>query len=361
MWAAGVKSAPHRIYYSDTDNPEDWVGGTAGSIDIDLGTDDPIGITAIFPSFHNDLYVAKRRSLYRIKETYAGELGSSIFQLEPVNFGIGCVEHNAVVATPNDIIFPSERGIHTLSVTDKYGDIGSSFTSYPIHELYRDTIDFNKTKNMWGMYSPEMNSYLLAYTRRGRQTNFDILGFNVELQEWFRWQNIDCAAIASYVDSRSQTRVAIARESLNIGVFDSDIVTDHGTSYTSYFTTPIIYPLGAPDVSCNFKNVWMFVKPKAQGSMTLNYEIDNKGATSMTVDMTTNVGGVIGTAIIGVGVIGGGGEVKKIRVPIEGEGTAIQFTVTQTPTDATANEGMDVYGYIIEGEYADDSAISTVI
>jgi hypothetical protein len=128
MWAAGNKAAPHRLYYSAPDDPEDWtLGGGGGSIDIDLGDSDPIGITAIFPSFHGDLYVAKRRSLYRVRTLRSSDLSSSAFSVETVVKGIGCIAHNSAVATPTDVIWTSERGIHSLIATDKYGDVSSTF------------------------------------------------------------------------------------------------------------------------------------------------------------------------------------------------------------------------------------------
>lgn len=361
MWAAGNKAAPHRLYYSVADDPEDWtLGGGGGSIDIDQGDDDPVGITAIFPSYHNDLYVAKRRSLYRVREAYADDLGSTVFQLEPVVKGIGCVAHNSVTAVPNDIIWCSERGIHSLAATDKYGDVSSSFLSYPLHELYRDTVNFSKAKNMWGVYSPESNSYKLAYTRRGKSSNTEMLCYNIELGEWYRYQDIDCAGLSQYVDSRSKTRIAIGQEALNIGLFDRDIVTDYGVSFDSYFTTPIIYPLGPPDITCNFKNLWLFFKPQDAGNIVVTYKVDGKTTQTSTVDQTGTGSATIGSATIGTDIIGGSGEIKKVRVPLQGEGSGIQFTFSQTPSSSSTGEDCDIYGYTIEGEFADDSATTSI-
>jgi hypothetical protein len=361
VWAAGNKAAPHRLYYSAPDSPEDWtIGGGGGSIDIDTGDSDPVGITAIFPGFHDDLYVAKRRSLYRVQELVSSDLGTRDFELKPVVQGIGCIAHNSVAATPNDIYWASERGIHSLRATDQFGDVSSTFVSWPIHELYRDDINFSRAKNMWGIYSPEKNSYLLAYTRRGRSTNFDILAYNIEMQEWYRYQDIDSASLSQFVDSRNKTRVMVGAESLNIGIFDEELVTDFGVSYDCFFTTPIIYPLGAPDVTCNYKNLWLFVKPQETGLIQMSYKIDGKTTTTVDIDQTGTGKALIGTAIIGEDIIGGSGEIKKIRVPLQGEGSGIQFTFSQTPISDDTGEDMDIYGYVIEGEFADDSAISSV-
>ena len=51
-----------RLHYSETGNPEVWNGvGDSGALDIGIGDGDKGGITAIFPTFLGDLYIAKRR------------------------------------------------------------------------------------------------------------------------------------------------------------------------------------------------------------------------------------------------------------------------------------------------------------
>ena len=360
-WLSGVNTSPHTIYYSVADNPEDWtLGGGGGSIAISQGDNDPVGITAIFPSFHDDLYVAKRRSLYRIRTFTSADLASTSFAVQPVVNGIGCLSHNTVAATPNDVIWCSERGIHSLRATDQYGDVEAAFLSYPIHELYNNEVSFERAKNMWAVYAPELNSYLLAYTKRGKRVNTEILGFNIVLNQWFRWQDYDCAAISRYVDGRNKSRVLVGTETLDVGLLDNDITLDFEQSVPSYFTTPIIYPLGRPDITVNFKNLWLFLKPQTTGEVSISYKIDDKKIITTTADQTGSGAGVIGTAIIGQDIIGGSGDIKKIRVPLQGEGSGIRFTFSNIPADSDLDEDCDIYGYVLEGEYAEDSAITTV-
>ena len=366
VWLAGNKAAPHRLYYSAVDAPEDYtLGSGGGSLDLDSGDSDPVGIVAIFPSFFDDLYVAKRRSLYRIREIYdydqtTGEFVTT-FKVEPVIKGIGCISHNSVIATPNDLIWCSERGIHSLRATDQYGDVDAAFLSFPIHEFYNSNVNFSKAKNMWAVYAPELNSYLLAFTRRGQSHNVDLLGYNLVLGEWFRWQNYDAAALCQFVDSRGKTRILVGQEDLNIGILDQDLVTDLGTSYSMYCTTPIIYPMGRPDVEVDYKNLWLFFKPQDSGNIYVSYQIDDKDSITETVDQRDDTGDIIGTAIIGQGIIGGAGTIKTVRVPLQGAGRGIRFTFSQIPTSTTTGEDCDIYGYIIEGAYAEDSALSTAI
>jgi hypothetical protein len=213
---------------------------------------------------------------------------------------------------------------------------------------------------MWGTWSAEMNSYLLAFTRVGKSSNYDVMGYNVVLGNWFFWYDIDCAALCQMVDTSGKTRTLVGRESdLNMGYFKEDLVDDFtDTTFDSYFTTPIIYPTGYPDITSNFKALWVFMKPQETGSFNLIYKIDGKTEITESVSMSGTGSDVIGTAVIGTGIIGGTGEIKKVKVPLKGEGCGIQFTFSFAPS--TTSQDFDIYGYVIEGEYADDSSIPTV-
>lgn len=363
LWGSGNKAAPHRLYYSAADNPEDWtLGGGAGSIDIEGGDSDPEGITAIFPSFYNELYVAKRKSIHKVKRYVSDDLSVIDFLVEPVIKGLGCVAHNSVVATQSDLIWASESGIHSFQTTQNYGNVQGTFLSYPIHDIYNDEVNFSKTKNMWGVYVPELNSYLLAYTKRGRSYNTEILGYNILLGKWFRWQNFDCSTLAQFIDSRGKTQLLVGTNTSvdgppNIGILDKDIVTDFDVSYPCTFTTPIIFPAGAPDITFNFKNIFLYFKPQSGVDLTMSYKIDNRATITKTIDMSGSVGDIIGESTIGSAIIGGGGTIKKVVIPLLGEGSGIQLTFNQTPEDTDVGEDCDFYGFVLEAEFADDSSI----
>lgn len=361
LWLAGNPLYPNVIYYSAPDNPLDWqLASGAGSISIDAGDSDPIGINGIFPSFYDDLYVPKRRSLYRVKEVYAADLGSSIFQLQPVVKGIGCIAHNSAVATPNDIIWASERGIHSLAATDRYGDVDATFLSFPIHEYYQEGVNFLRSENMWGVYDPEANSYWLAYTQRGANTNNALIAYNISMKELYTREDFDCAAMCSYVDSRFKSRTLVGTESLNIGVYDPEIVDDFGEGKSMSFSTPVIYPLGSPHITCGFKVLWLFLKPQETGTINVTYQIDGKTTQTVSVDQTGVGSSLIGTAVIGTAIIGGTGDIKKVAVPLVGEGSGIQFVFSNIPDSEDTNEDCEIYGYVLEYEYYEDSALPSV-
>lgn len=364
LWLAGNPDYPHRLYYSSADDPLDWRlpagGGSAGYMDLDSGDADPVGITSIFPSFYDDLHVAKRRSLYRVREVASADLTSTTFQIQPVVKGIGCSAHNSVVATPTDIIWASDRGIHSLASTDKYGDVEASFLSFPIHEKYRSTVNFALAKNMWAVYDPGMNSYLLAYTRRGQRTNTELIGYNVTIGQLYSLSDYDCAALATFVDRTFKPVVLVGQEVLNIGYLDEDKTSDFGVGRTMYFTTPIIYAAGAPDIEIGFKALWLFYRPQESGTIGVSYQIDGKETETATVDQTGTGSSIIGAAVIGQGVIGGTGTIKKSVIPLRGTGSGIQITFSNVASTTDPDEDCEIYGYIIEFEGEEDSNLPSV-
>ena len=62
---------------------------------------------------------------------------------------------------------------------------------------------------------------------------------------------------------------------------------------------------------------------------------------------------LIGEAVIGVDFIGGSGQVRRVTRELKGVGHAIEMVFTHTPQ--TASEDFELYGYIIEYEYAGES------
>ncbi len=392
LWIAGNKLYPHRIYYSSIGDPRDWritSPGDAGSIDLDIGDNDPVGITAIFPGFLGDLYVAKSKYLYRIRPVQASDLSSTTYTVEQIVSGVGCVEHNSVVATPGDIIWASNRGIHSLAATDKYGDVEQTFLSYPIHKMYQSEVSFFNSQNMRAIFSEDMNSYILVCTSRGRSKNDILLGYNTFLGEWYQRKGFDCASINTFIDSRKNIRTMLATESLNIGLFDENKVSVFGQPQEMYFVTPMIYPAGpgTADMSFSFKRLWVFFRPQQTGTIKLGYQIDNKGTTIVDIPMTwedttayasANLpdvsGSIIGFFNIANGIIGGiqggsgniisgyvgGGQLKKYAVELEGEGNGIQFVFWNEANPDNIEEDCEIYGFVLEAEVIGDYQHPTI-
>jgi len=117
-WYAGRPDNPHVINISALNNPNDYTLTNGGfSMRINDGDGDPLGLTGLSPTFRGDLFAFKLNAIYRI---VAGQYD---YGKQQVSGEVGCVHHNTIVATQNDIYFVSTDAIHSLANTDKYGSI----------------------------------------------------------------------------------------------------------------------------------------------------------------------------------------------------------------------------------------------
>lgn len=167
-WAAGVASAPSRLYYSAVGNPEDWVGSGSGSIDIDPGDGDKI--TGIL-SHKRELFIFKgpyKLSIHRLSGTTPDDFTRTLFVR-----GVSTAHQNTIFELGNDFAFWSPHGTcHSLAATDVYGDYAQSFLNYPILSWCRNTdwqLNFTNMKlsraEYWQAVSDPLSGYsLLAYT-----------------------------------------------------------------------------------------------------------------------------------------------------------------------------------------------------
>lgn len=353
LWAAGMPTAPDRLQASVTDNPSDWtIVGGAESINIDQGDQDPIGITSLFPPLFGRMVVGKKRSLYEVTPS------GSTFAISNLITGIGSISHNATIMGDNDIFFVSERGIHSLLMTDKFGELETSFLTYPIQDYFQDNIDFRRAENMRAIYAPEINSYLLAATTRGHSRNDIVLGYNFVLKEWFKMDE-NVSAMCKYVDPLDglKTKILVANDNGNVGIFDTSktgrTVTWFGEQRTTQFTTGLIYPMSVVN-EVNFSKISCYFKPQTAGSVfTVSYLVDGIFVADLTFPMDPIAGGIIGSAINGVDLIGGQGRVKSVTRTLRGAGHSIELVFTHTPT--TDVEDFELFGFVIEYEYAGES------
>lgn len=355
-WLAGIKGDPDTIYKSDADNPQEWLTGSAESILISDGDGDPDGVMALFPTFYEDMYVAKRRALYRLRMDSTGNFGISLMLA-----GMGCISHNSVVALQNDIIFCSERGVHSLSATQKYGDVESAFLSAPIHNIYSEQLDFIRSKQMNACYIPEFNSYMLTFPKRGSSTSKDVLGYNIINGQWYQFKGVNAQFMTQFIDSRKKTRLMTGDADGKVSVFDFDQKTDYGTdAINSSFKTGIIYPLG-PNRVVNFKSLMVVFKPQGDSEFIVKVTIDGNDTNELTFDQKGADADNLGADfILGTARLGRKGVVKTQVRPLSGQGRGIQLKFERNPAGSDINQGIEVYGYIVEfldSEYSDEKAI----
>lgn len=346
IFLAGDANNPDVLYKSGLEAPEIWSGGTSDTFNVDLGSSDPVGLTALSPTLYGRMYIGKWNSIYSLN-TYNG-----IQAIEPISETIGIVSHNAVVATHNDLIFPSVRGIHSLQTTQTYGDVENTFITFPVHDIWTQTVNFDRSQEMSAAFIPEYNSYLITYPKRGSET-FDVLGYNIVTGDIFHWSDFGASFLTTFRDSQRRTRLLIGTQDANIGLgrlmTDVDF-SDFMESFSSGFKTGNIFPTYQPNSVWSFKNLTVFFKPRSGRPMVVTYFIDNKEIGTLNISQTSSGGTLLKDFILAENSLGAANNYTAVKKELNGYGNSIQLDFNVEPPGEDLPVGMEVYGYEIDCE-----------
>ena len=353
LWAAGDPNRPDRLYFTSPGNHEEWNGtGDSGAIDVFPGDGDASGITAIFPSFRGSLFVAKQNAIYKVSGTSPID-----YRIEEVTKGLGCISHNSAIAVDmDDIYFASERGFHSLVLTQKFGDFEGAFLSSTIQGDYQD-LDKLFMPFTQGCWIPSLNSVIWNASELGTRFDHFIL-YDVRFKAWYYWSGANPTALFRVEDATTKTkrlyfgnnsgRLSKAQE---VGVYHDYT----STAITQTFTTPFIYPDNDPATKKGFKKLGVWLKMPAGETLTVIARFAGVNSTQeLTFESTAS-----GTAkldvdfILGVSELNADGVLRMTpySIPFDGYGTAVQLTFE----NADADSYCALFGFWIEWEPAGDS------
>ena len=202
VWAAGDASNPSRLYYSSTQNHEEWNGtGTSGTIDISPNDGDII--TGIIP-YRGDLIVFKgpyRGSITRV----VGDPADTDFNTSPRTTirGIGAIWQNSIFEFGNDIGFIATDGsIRSFTTTDRFGDYEQLALSDPISSWIRDNVTISALRTAWAATDHLRGYSLICLPTSSATTPNHILmmDFRFRPVRWSNWPAFDGYSLARMSD-----------------------------------------------------------------------------------------------------------------------------------------------------------------
>jgi hypothetical protein len=335
------KTKPYRLHYSQTGEPEIWGGyGDSGAIDIDVGDDDPVGITAIFPTFRGDLYVAKRTKLYRIR----GLIPDYI--IEKVTDGIGAISHEAVAAIDlSDVIWASEKGIHSLATTDKYGDVEEAFLSKDIQKSFngQGTYAWSVARRAKLRAQYLSNQNLVAFgvteTTLGTTSNNSVWLFHVPSGQWVaRWPAVSCESMHVARDSDG-ARLYLGASTGRIyktftGASQDTSEAGVATNITMRLKTGVIFVDKEPISIKGFKKLYLYYTPRAAQTISASVKVDRFTPQSLAFDQGVTAG-VLGDAFtLGTSILGSEGLFAPYSRTFDGYGRGVQVEFQESNSSA---------------------------
>jgi len=197
IWIGGLQESPHLIVGCGLDefgfaDPYDWDTENirvAGAVAVPVSADDQDAVTGMARSFFGDLIVFKSNSTHRISGAIFNDLSSDFalpFSRQTVSRTIGCASHRSIQQVGNDILWMSEKGVHSLRTTQEYGDVKESYLTFPIADLWEE-INHERTQHAQSVYIPRLGLYMLGIpTKESRYMN-KLLAFSVVSKQWQIW------------------------------------------------------------------------------------------------------------------------------------------------------------------------------
>jgi hypothetical protein len=337
MIMAGNNDFPFRVYFSSALDPEDW-SSTAPSNGTSLDLDDngdPQGITGIV-SFQGRLYVFTRRGTFEITGTTA-----ATFVVTPISSGIGCIGHASIAVVPNDIIFASDRGVHSLRQVSSGRQTESTFLSRDIQKLWTELVNASRFGQFMAAYDETINSYVITVVSGSDTGNVDCLVYNIEFGTWTQWKDIEARSISiAFIGNKKQ--LIIGREDGTIAYLGRPTRQDFGESFSARFKTGTLYPGGDFAIEKKFMNLTVLASATAPATITVSWDIDGQvgGTDQYTLEAGDDLLGttlVLGQSILGIG------QYLPYTTGIDQVGVGIQLDFTiQSAGD------VEFYGFILE-------------
>ena len=124
---AGASTAKNTIYYSGTNDIDDFTTTGSGSIVIE---DAVVGLA----SFRSDLIIFCKNSIHKLVNIN----DSSNVAVVPITTNVGCVSGGSIQEIGGDLLFLSPDGVRTVAGTARIGDVELGSVSRQIQSLISD-------------------------------------------------------------------------------------------------------------------------------------------------------------------------------------------------------------------------------
>jgi len=233
LFGAGDPTAPSRLYYCATDNPDDWSPGGGGGF-IDIAKDDGEIITGLVAQ-GEQLIVYKGKNRYYLKTFYESSAGVYGLRVSPFtdNSG-GAVAHDTIKVTfDGDVTALARKGIGLQGV----GKLQSADGSLVPKEYSRDVIPlFNQINYASAILSKavvfDRKVWLSVPFGRGQTSNNFVLIYDIDQNGWTVVPDWPVASFEIFVDENGDdalywghaNRPAIFKMDENNFTFDGEII-----------------------------------------------------------------------------------------------------------------------------------------
>jgi hypothetical protein len=206
---------PTRFRWSDVGTIETWSDENYTDI-ASLAGDEIVA----FKEMYGELFVIMRKSVW--KASLVG--GDDVFTFTKVIDGIGGVSRTA----PQVVAFPDNKLAIPFLTEDKKIYLFNGITVFDIGQVIQPTLDdlaASRLKYAAGIFDGE--NYYLSVSDGSSSTNDIVLVYNVDIQEWSKFDQVDANCFARVKESTSVIRTYLGNYAAFVYWMDnSDLVND---------------------------------------------------------------------------------------------------------------------------------------
>jgi hypothetical protein len=200
----------------------------------------------------------------------------------------GCVSQNAFVdlgLDQGDAVYMSEHGIHSMALSQQFGDRENNFLSWPIRKTW-ETLNRSKLEKSMGAYWPEEGLILFAVpTGSSTYLNLilamDIKGvtrLSPDTVRWYKWFVPSGVASLNYLtaarDPDGVPRIYVGGQEGEVAAFSRSSYSDLGTAIATAFRGKD-EDVGFPTNSKAIGDAWLMVGGAGTYTPTLSYLTDD--------------------------------------------------------------------------------------
>lgn len=311
LWIWSANANPSRVTYSAYGDPETWSGADTGIFDIDIDDGDRI-IGAV--SHKERLIIFKgpnRGSIHIIEGRTPGE-----FTRTRLVRGIALVGPNATIEAGDDVWFASRRGIHSLSATERFGNFAEADLTRFQRGFFRTNVSLTAANlaRISAVNYATKSCALWGLTAAGQTDPNLIFGLSyIRAQEEgikaFTWTNRSCFSAATRINPTTGLEEVVF--GTTDGFCERQDTTGrrlaNNTAYALLAETPqVILAPESPRADQPVTLTRMYLKSQPLGDWDVGVSIQRDALATENYSFNQGVAGfLLGTDILGIGVLGG--------------------------------------------------------
>lgn len=326
-----------RFSWSALGNGEDYTtASNAGSAVLTGRLASPL---VFLQPMTDELLIGARDFVTRLQGTAPSTY--ALTNAPPAMVSIGGISPQGACFGNNDGHWVSQRGIHSLGTTQRFGDLLESFASESIDPYFTKNTDFTVTLEQLtkavACYDSQNNRLLFGIDTNGDGKNDTIFVQDVFTKAWSVWPSMSCASLFTAYNGANGYEVFM-------GGYDGFLRRLNVSASTNAIDARFnhISDLGDSQWAKSLRHLYVHVAEEGAGTLTVSTNIDygSSGGQTYTISLLGDSAVLGSTFVLGTSTLGARSQIIK-RLNVSGVGVYWEIGFS----NAQAGQNFTVFSY----------------